>query len=330
LMAHARGGGPIEMLLAAAAGAAVGGVIGYLSLLVRREGMRSWAEHAAEVVRLRNVLTYGGQLFLVLLLMMVFGQLDQFVIKGFHGDAAVAPYALVIKLQAMLIAPAITITSIVAPRIAGAGAAGAAAYRQWLAFFVIVQLGLCGMVGVVAPDLFAAINPDYRNDWGILLAMLPFLLLSGLATLPSVTMNQLGRARARQRIAIIAVLLNVVLDFSLVPSLNAYGAAIGTTVAYAWYVFAHHRLVERALLEQAVVRPPSLTPVLVRGLGLGAAAVVVGLALRPFAETLADGRAGSLLVILIAGVVPGLVYLALVVRLLRRGAPLTRPGSVDA
>ena len=320
LVAHAHHGGAAAMLLAAAAGAAFGSLLGYGALLVRHDGMRARTEQREQVATASKVVRYGLQLYLVLLLMMVFGQLDQFVIKAFHGDVAVAPYALVIKLQAMLVAPAITATSIVAPRIAGAGARGAVIYRQWLAFFIVVQVGICAMVGVVAPDLFAAINPDYRGDWGLLVAMLGFLLLSGLATLPSVTMNQLGAARARQRIAIVAVALNVVLDLSLVPSLDAYGAAIGTTVAYTWYVYAHHRLVERALLAQAEEAPSSMAPMVARGLVLAAVAVGVGLVLRPIAEGLASGRQGALLVVAIAGVAPGALYLVAITRLLRRPA----------
>ncbi|MCW2949451.1 MAG: hypothetical protein JWN41_464 [Thermoleophilia bacterium] len=323
LVAHAHGAGALGMLLAAAAGAAVAGLSGYVALAVHPRGMLPRDDQRGERVSLGNVVHYGVQLFLVLLLMMIFGQLDQFVIKAFHGDAAVAPYALVIKLQAMLVAPAITATSIVAPRIAGAGSAGAAMYRQWLAFFVVVQLGVCGMVAVVAPDLFAAINPDYRGDWGILLAMLPFLLLSGLATLPSVTMNQLGEARARQRIAIVAVLINVLVDLALVPSLDAYGAAIGTTVAYTWYVVMHHRLAERALIAQSVVQPPTMWPAVVRGSLLAIAAVAVGALVRPLVEGLADGRSGSLLVVALAGAAPGIVYLYFVTRMLRGGGGLT-------
>ena len=37
------------------------------------------------------------------------------------------------------------------------------------------------------------------------------------------------------------------LDVALVPALAGYGAAIGTTVAYAYYFVRHHLLLEEAL-----------------------------------------------------------------------------------
>lgn len=328
LVARARGGDAPEMLLAAAAGGAAASLVGYGWLLL---GQRLRAGTAKEPASLGDVARYGRHLFAVLLLVMVFGQLDQFVIAAFHGTAAVAPYALAIKLQALLVAPAVAATAIVAPRIAGAEAAAAAMYRQWLGFLAVLHLGAVLVFAVLARDLFAAINPLYEDDAGVLLALLPFMLLTSLATLPSVTLNQVGYAASRVRIAGVTLAVNLALDLLLVPPLGAYGAAISTTVAFALYLAAHHRLVERALRAQTVVPPPPLRPVLVRGAIAAGFAGLLAALLRPLAAALADGRAEPIVIVVIAGGVPALVHAVLSTRVVRRGAlhPPESAGRTD-
>jgi len=328
----ARGGGATDMLLAAAGAATAGAIIGYASLAIRHTGMRQphrAGEQDAPAVTLRDVATYGRQLFLVTLLMFVFGQIDQVVIALFHSAREVAPYALAIKLQALLTAPAITASGVVAPRIAGAGRSALAAYRQWAGFYLVTYIGAAILAALLAGDVFHAINVAYSNDSGVLIALLPFIVLSSLATLPSITLNQVGHAGDRLRIAAISLTINAVLDFALIPPMAAYGAAISTSVAFAFYAGAHHRILVRVLREahapdaDTVAADATATRALLRG---GVFAVAVGTALslilRPLIEHVVagDGRAEAVAVTLGAGVVPGMVLVALAARAVRHRA----------
>lgn len=321
LLARAHGATATQMLLAAAAGAILAVLVGYLALALSHRGMRQPAHATDAPAHLRDVLHYGRRLFLVLLLLMVIGQLDQFVIAAFHSAADVAPYALAIKLQAMLTAPAITAVAVVAPRIAGAGAQGAAMYRQWLTFVIVLYAGACTVFAVLAPDVFEAINPAYRDQAGVLAALLPFIFLSSVAILPSVTLNQIGHAGSRLRLALVALAINGVLDLSLVPPLGAYGAAVGTTAAFAYYALAHHRLVDAALLATAPAgsRPAPLAPPVVRGLVLAVAMGALALALHPLAAVIGpnSGRSHAVLVLAIAAGIPALLHTAATARLVR-------------
>lgn len=319
LVIRSRGGDATEMLLAAAGAAAVSALLAYALLAVRPSRIAPPVATSEPAATVGDVLHYGRRLFFVLLLMMVFGQLDQFVIQAFHGEADVAPYALSIKLQALLIAPAVTATAIIAPRIAGSGASGAAMYRQWMAFFVVLYAGAAVVFAVLATELFTAINPEYAGDDGVLLALLPFMFLSAIATLPSVTLNQTGHAASRLRLAAIALAINVVLDLLLVPVLAAYGAAIGTTAAFAYYAWAHHRLLDRALRATAVTPPPPMRGMLVRGGAVALAMGALAFALRPLAQQLASGtRAEAIAVVLVGVGVPALIHVAVTTRLVRR------------
>ena len=119
LLVRARDGAE-EMLLATALAALGVSLLAWLLLLApgraAARGRAGWPP--AERATLRMVRDYGLRIFVVSLLIALIGQIDQFVIALFHPLAEVAPYALAIKLQALIAAPAITVAAIVAPRIA--------------------------------------------------------------------------------------------------------------------------------------------------------------------------------------------------------------------
>jgi O-antigen/teichoic acid export membrane protein len=270
-------------------------------------------EHAT----LRMVATYGRQIFLVSLLIAVFGQIDQLIIGLFHPLTDVAPYALAIKVQALIAAPAITIAGIVAPRIAGAGVAAQAMYRQWLAFLIVLTCGAVLTVAVLSAELFGAIDPRYRGDSMLLVAMAPVLLLAAVAPLPSIALNQTGLAASRLRIAAITVAINVALDLALVPSLGAWGAVIATTIAFSYYFARHHGLLERALGEVAAPPAPSIRGVLVRGAVVSVAVAALAVLVRVGLEAALDDPS-DVLVLLGAGGIAAVIHVAYSVRIVRR------------
>lgn len=321
LVVRANGGEAAQMLLATAASALVVSLLAWLALLAPgRAAARDVPDGTgAELATLSMVAHYGRRIFLVSLLIAVFGQIDQFVIGIFRPLAEVAPYALAIKVQALVAAPAITIAGIVAPRIAGAGVLALAMYRQWLAFLVTLNLGAVLVIVVLAPELFGAIGEAYGDEWGILVALAPFLLLSTVAPLPSITLNQTGHAGERLRIAAITVAVNAVLDLALVPWIGAWGAAIATTVAFSYYFARHHGLVERSLAPSAAVTPRSIRPLLIRG-ALVATGVALLAALVRIALDASLEDPGDILVLLVAGGIAAVVQVAWSVRIVR-GVP---------
>ncbi|MCW2927382.1 MAG: polysaccharide biosynthesis protein [Thermoleophilia bacterium] len=318
LRARSEGATPDAMLLATILAGAVVGTLAWLALLAPGRAASTDIPDAprAEQAHLRMVATYGRSIFLVSLLIAVFGQVDQFVIGLFHPLAEVAPYALAIKLQALVAAPGITIAGIVAPRIAGAGSRALATYRQWLAFLLVVDLGAVLVLCALAPEVFGAIGDQYGGEWAILVAMAPFLLLSATAPLPSIALNQVGHAGARLRIAATALAINVALDLALVPGLGGYGAAIGTTVAYAYYFERHHRILERALIAPAPADARSIRRTIVVGVVVSLAVAAVAFGIRLALEAALDAPS-DVLVVLVAGGVAGALHLAWSVRIVR-------------
>ncbi len=319
LRARADGGGAEEMVLATTyAGLVVSAIAWVLLLAPGRAASRDVPDGPVEErAGLGMVVRYGREIFVVSLLIAVVGQVDQFVIGWFHPLAEVAPYALAIKVAALLAAPAITIAGIVAPRIAGAGPAAQALYRQWIAFLLVFTLGATLTVAVLGEQLFGVIGEAYRDDATLLWWMVPFFLLSAVAPLPSITLNQTGHAASRRRIAAVTLAINATLDLALVPWLGAYGAVAGTTLAFIYYFARHDILVERALGEQATSPAPTIRWLLVQGAGVSILVALVAAATRGRLDRWL-GITDDLTVLLVAGGIAAVAHTAWSVQIVRR------------
>jgi O-antigen/teichoic acid export membrane protein len=318
LLARARDGGPEAMLLATALAALGVSLLAWLLLLAPGRAAAGDVSVApqAEQATLRMVRDYGLRIFLVSLLIALIGQIDQFVIGLFHPLAEVAPYALAIKLQALIAAPAITVAAIVAPRIAGAGADALRLYRQWLAFLVAIALGAVAVMAVLSAEIFGAIGAQYRGESELLVAMGPFLVLSALAPLPSIALNQTGHAGRRMRVAAITLAINAGLDLALVPPLGAWGAVVGTTVAFAYYFVRHHALLQDALRTGPHNPSPPLAKGVVSAALVATGAALLAAAIRGVMD--AVGAPSDIAVLIVAGTLPVLLVAWWSSRIVRR------------
>lgn len=318
LWARARGGGPEEMLLATALSALGVSVLAWVVLLAPGRAASRDVPDLGERERatMSMVYRYGLSIFLVSLLIAVFGQVDQFVIGAFHPLEEVAPYALVLKLQALVGAIAIAVAGIVAPRIAGAGIDALRLYRDWLGFLLVLGMGEIAVLAVLSGEALGTIGSQYRGDSHLLVGMGLFLLLTTVAPLPTIALNQTGHAGDRLRIAGITLAINLALDLALVPWLGAWGAVIATSIAYAYYFVRHHRLLQRTLREDALQPPPRMDHLVVKG----ALVALLAAAIAAFVRH-ALGLAGyerDVLVLLVAGAAGAIPVLVVASRLVRR------------
>jgi O-antigen/teichoic acid export membrane protein len=317
LVARANDGDARDMLLATATSALAVSVVAWIILLAPgRAAARDVPDLGeAERATMSMVYRYGLSIFLVSLLIAVFGQVDQFVIGAFHPLAEVAPYALVLKLQALVAAISIAVSGIVAPRIAGAGAGALRLYRDWLGFLLVLGLGEVAVLAVLSGEAFGTIGGQYRGDSHLLLGMGAFLLLTTIAPLPTIALNQTGHAKDRLRIAAITVAVNLVLDLALVPKMGAWGAVIATSLAYAYYFVRHHHLLTSTLRPDALQDPPRMDHLVVKGVVVA----VLAAAITAFVRHALDlaGYDEDLVVLLVAGAAGAIPVLVVASRLVR-------------
>ncbi len=249
----------LVLLGAGATGAAFGRAAGWLvaatfavALTVTSLGRSAVALGAATAGRGRGreIVRYAGALVLVDAAVVLFDQIDAILIGAILGTASVGVFQAPMRLTTFLLYPGYAVANGVAPRLSRGvhHRADASALRLAYRLIVLFQAALIAPVVVWAePIADLLFGDEFAESADVLRWLAPFVFLSGLAALVSLGANYLGLARRRVVIAVAAVLVNIVLDLALIPTIGVIGAAIGTSVAYTIYVPGHVWLCWRAL-----------------------------------------------------------------------------------
>ena len=271
----------LVLLGAGATGAAFGRAAGWsvaaalaLVLTVRSFGRRAVALRGGDATRARDIARYAGAIVLVDAAVVLFDQIDALLIGAILGASSVGIFQAPMRLTTLLLYPGYAIANGVAPRLARGvrERANAGALRVSYRLIVLFQAALLAPVVVWGgPIAVLAFGEEFAESGDVLRGLAPFIFLSGLAPLVSLGANYLGLARRRAPIAIAAVLINIVVDLALLPTIGVVGAAIGTSLAYAVYVPAHVWLCWR---ELGLAARDAVVPV-VRALAAAAAMAAV-------------------------------------------------------
>jgi O-antigen/teichoic acid export membrane protein len=107
-------------------------------------------------------------------------------------------------------------------------------------YLTIVQMLVTAPLLIWPEAIMSVLFGDkYPEATGVLRALAPFVLLSGIAQLTTLSVNYLGEAWRRVPIAVVMLCANVIVDVILLPKIGIVAGAIGTSVAYAIWVPAH-------------------------------------------------------------------------------------------
>ena len=244
---------------AAATGAAFGRAVGYAAglfaaMLVARRTigpLRSGRrERERQLISPRRILSYAGPLLVVEAAFRVFSSVDVLLIAAIVGGSAkVAAFGLAMLLTIFLEYPAAALTSAVAPRLArrdDGEIRDLGLLTQSMRYLTILQM-LFTVPLIVWPEaiMHLIFGDKYPEAASVLRALAPYVFISGLAQLTTLSVNYLGEARRRVPIAVVMLAVNVIVDVLLLPRIGIVGGAIGTSAAYAVWVPAHLLLLHR-------------------------------------------------------------------------------------
>lgn len=259
----------LVLLGTGAAGAAFGRAIGYLfgaalgvALLAAVLGRGIFDARGFRWERARPIARYAGALAVVDGAFVLFGHIDALVIGGLLGATAVGVYKAPMRFIVFLHYPGLAVANAVAPRLARTGdeAPNVAAFVAAMRFLIVFQaLVIAPIVVWSRPLVDLLLGPGYEEAADVLRALAPYVFLSGLAPLVSLTANYLGEARRRIPIALATLAVDVALCVVLVPEMGIVGAAWATNVAFAVYVPGHLWICRR--LVAVPLRPIVLTTV---------------------------------------------------------------------
>jgi O-antigen/teichoic acid export membrane protein len=269
-------GGVAAAALGRAVGYAFGAAFG-LFLLTRLLGRSPLFRTGRSPVRRREFMSYAWAMLIVTGAGAIFSQVDVLLIGAFLSTSAVGIFGAPLRLIAFVGYPAMALAQGVAPRLARHRdePPNVAALERAIGYVVVLQAGLVAFLTLWAdPIVRLALGSEFSESAEVLRALAPFIFLQGLNSMLSSPLNYAGEGRRRIPITIAAIIVNVVLDVILLPTIGVLGAAVGTDVAYSVYAGAHLWLCYR--LFDLPLRPLAATTA--RALvAAGAMAVVLAL-----------------------------------------------------
>ena len=244
----AAGAGAAGAAFGRATGYAVGAAVG-LALTARLVGRGALALSRSRE-RGPGLGRYAGALAIVDSAYTLFDQIDVLLIGAFLGTASVGLFQAPLRLVAFLFYPGYALASGVAPRLARreGETPNVRAFSVALRISMLIQAALTALIVAWAdPIVDLLLGADYEESGEVLRALGPYVFFAGFGVLVSLAVNYLGEARKRVPIALTAIAINLAIDIALIPQIGIVAGAIGTDVAYAFYVLGHLRLCTRAL-----------------------------------------------------------------------------------
>jgi O-antigen/teichoic acid export membrane protein len=183
----------------------------------------------------REMLGFGGKSYVQTLAASLHLRIDQYMIAFFLDPAQVGFYAVAVNLTGLLLKVPDATGTVLYPRLAGASeeqmhAATSRASRYTLFITAAAAIGYLLFGGFAVRLLF---GDAFEGAIGPMRLMLPGLVMMSLYLI--LTRNFTSRNRQQVNIvaAVAALVLNVALNWVLIPRYGIAGAAVSTTVSYS-------------------------------------------------------------------------------------------------
>jgi O-antigen/teichoic acid export membrane protein len=183
---------------------------------------------------LRGMLGFGGKSYVQTLAATLHLRLDQYLIAYLLSPGEVAYYAIGVNLASLLLKISDATGTVLFPRLAAADPAQAdlATMRVCRSTLLLTSLGAAGLAAVGPIAIPLLYGEAFRHAIGPLLIMLPGVLLMAIYQI----LTRRFTSHARQEVNIVAALtalvLNVGLNFLLIPRYGINGAAFAHAVSY--------------------------------------------------------------------------------------------------
>lgn len=187
----------------------------------------------ADVALLRRMIAYGLKFHVSILAGAIMLRADLLVVNHFRGPAEAGVYSVASQFALLLMLLPGVIATLLFPRVTAEQDARGETTCMVTRYTTFIMF-LCCLAAVpfslLLPVLYGVAFSDATQ---LLLILLPGVYLIGLESVLVQHFNALGLPRAIPLYWVIALALNLVLVFTLVPRFGAQGAAIASTISYA-------------------------------------------------------------------------------------------------
>ena len=269
-----------------ALGYGIGAAVGLAMLAGRHGGVRALARERFDRGLARRLALYAGAVAVVDIIWAILSQVDVLIIGALLSTTAVAAFQAPSRLLSLATYPGLALSYALGPRLARGRREDTmvGTLATTARTLLVVQAFAAACTVVFTPWIVAiALGHDYRHTSAesVLRCLAPYVALSGLAPLFSNAIDYVGGARRRIWIAAVTLVVNVALNFILLPLVGPTGAAVALDVGYAFFVGGHVVLSRQLLgvdlgpLASTAARV-GVAGLLMAGIGVGIAALVDG------------------------------------------------------
>ena len=244
----------------------------------------------------RRLLGYGSTLLVVDGAVVLFASIDVLLIGAILDVVAVGEFQAPMRLMAFLALAGAAVSAGVAPRLArGRSGPDADALTKALRRLMIVQgVFIAPLVVWAEPIMTLIAGEEYAASADVMRALAPYAFLIAVSPLLARGVTYLGEGRRRIPIAVGALLIVLTLDLALLPWIGVVGAAIGTDIAYAFYVAGHFSICRQLLGTPVAPQARTFGRVLAAGVAMGAVLFAFGTGELGLPRLVIGGLAGSL------------------------------------
>lgn len=229
------GGPPLPPLFAYFGGTVLAGGMGLLQWRRQTAVLRS-RPVTREVPRMRDVLPVARYMVLASSMLLLIDWADILVLSSFRSQAEVGIYSVAARVAMLASLPSLPVVSVLGPRFAqGWGrddwTSIRASFRGGWMWMTAIGLPVGVVVFVAAPWLLSFFGKEFLAGVVPLRLLLIGHAASMLAGPVGYALDMTGSHRAWQRILWIAGASNIALNFLLIPTFGAGGAATASLVA---------------------------------------------------------------------------------------------------
>lgn len=269
----ALGFGVIGALVGSAVGFAGGALAGVVLLRWRLRA----APTQAGAIGTSTVLRYAGHVWLGGVAWVGFERSDQILLGALEGSAAAGAYEAAWRVAGVLSLAGTAIAVAVGPRLArSTPEEGGALLTRSLRYGTMLYAPAACVFGVSATSVVDFLLGEAFSDTGrVLMYMVPYLLLVGIAPMFGLALNYLGAGAQTKWIVLVALAVNVSLDLVLIPAIGVVGPAIATDAAMVVFIVGHFRAChQRLALALASLRRTILVAIVAAACAAAASAAV--------------------------------------------------------
>ena len=207
----------------------------------------------------------GRAMILVSSLQVVLAQSDTVMIGALVGTTETGLYSAARKIAGLLIFPLMAVNSILAPTVVGLHKQNSQFQLQRTVnlavnsiFLITAAISIIIIIG--GKPILGLFGTEFKTGYFILLINLFGQLVNAMAGPVALLLNMTGHQNDTAKILLVSAVVNVALNFWLIPPYKAMGAAIATVVATILWNVAMAIVVWRKMHLISIAMPQSLLP----------------------------------------------------------------------